>query len=496
MSNHKILVVDDMPDIRLEVKQILKHQFEVFVAESGEEALEICKESGPFAVVISDQGMPGMVGTELLAKMRVEYPDTVRIMMSGYADLELAIEALKDGAVFRFMQKPFRSQGLIEAVQAGVERYQLVNEERFLTKQLEFSRSSLLSLTESLELRLPNQLGRMRGLQGFCVELGQAKDLHSVAELTAQSTSRLLGARPTEVLIDDALAGTHLESRAGGKLNGSIEQVPISCHGEEVGSIRISHGRMGPLNEGEHELLTSLACTAAISAQFHLTRRSRDLAHDATIFALSSLAEKRDDETGKHLRRMGLYCELLAKALRSAGKHTEVLTDAYIKLLVASAPLHDIGKVGIPDSILLKPSALDDKEWEVMRTHTEIGAHTLCRVFESTGEKSFLRMGHEIAWAHHERWDGSGYPRGLRGAETPLCARIVALADCYDALTSWRPHKEAWSHEAAMEYIAEQSGSQFDPDLVVAMQSCAKAINHIRESMADSESEVRAKRAA
>ena len=496
MPNTKILVVDDMPDIRHEVDHILSKQFEVTLAESGEQALEFCEQDGPFAVVISDQGMPGMSGTELLAKMRIEYPDTVRIMMSGYADLELAIEALKDGALFRFMQKPFRPQGLLDAAQAGVERFRLVDEQRFLTKQLEFSRGSLLSLTESLELRLAKQLGRMGGLQRYCLALSESTDLFGVAELTAKSASKLLDGRASEVTLLDELAGSKVDASAGGDLEGSIEQVPItSCEGQ-VGSIRIAGGRGGQLNESEHELLSSIASTAAISAHFHLTRRSRDLAHDATIFALSSLAEKRDDETGKHMLRMGHYCELIAKSLRSSGLHADVLNDAYIKQLSTSAPLHDIGKVGIPDSILLKPGALNEEEWEIMRTHAEIGAHTLCRVLESTGEKNFLRMGHEIAWGHHERWDGAGYPRGLRGASTPLCARIVAMADCYDALTSWRPHKEAWSHAEAMEYIQENSGTQFDPEIAQAMQDCAKEVNHVRESLADTESEVRAKRAA
>lgn len=496
MANTKILVVDDMPDIRLEVEHVLSKQFDLTFAESGEQALELCETEGPFAVVITDQGMPGMSGTELLAKMRVDYPDTVRIMMSGYADLELAIEALKDGALFRFMQKPFRPQGLLDAALAGVERFRLIDEQRFLTKQLEFSRGSLLSLTESLELRLAKQLGRMGGLQRFCLALSDTVDLFGVAELTAKSASKLLDGRASEVTLLNELAGSQVDASSGGELAGSIEQVPITSSEGKVGTIRIASGRGGQLNESEHELLSSIASTAAISAHFHITRRSRDLAHDATIFALSSLAEKRDDETGKHMLRMGRFCELIAKSLRSSGCHSDVLNDAYIKLLLASAPLHDIGKVGIPDSILLKPGPLTEAEWEVMRTHAEIGAHTLCRVFESTREKNFLRMGHEIAWGHHERWDGNGYPRGLRGAATPLCARIVAIADCYDALTSWRPHKEAWSHEQAMAYIKENSGTQFDPDLATAMQLCSKEVNHIRESMADTESEVRAKRAA
>jgi len=496
VPNTKILVVDDMPDIRMEVQCLLQAKYDVSVAESGEEALTLCHERGPFAVVLSDQGMPGMTGTELLARMRVEHPDTVRIMMSGYADLELAIGALKDGALFRFMQKPFRPQGLIDMVQAGVERFQFIDEQRFVTKQLEFSRSSLLSLTESLERRLSDQLGRMRGLQRLCLSLSEANSLWDVAERTARGCSKLLGGRDVEVCLMDKFAQSTICSKAGAALEGAIEQVPITAAEGQVGEIRLALGSGGALGEADNELLASISSTAAISAHFHLSRQSLDLAHDATIFALSSLAEKRDDETGKHLHRMGMYCELIAKTLRGAGRHTAVLSDAYIRRLVASAPLHDVGKVGIPESILMKPGPLDAAEWEVMRTHAEIGAHTIRRVFEATGEKDFLRMGHDIAWAHHERWDGKGYPRGLSGAETPLSARIVGAADCYDSLTSWRPYKEPWSHREALAYISEGSGSQFDPEIVVAVQECAKAMNHIRESMADTDEELRAKRAA
>jgi response regulator RpfG family c-di-GMP phosphodiesterase len=493
--NRKILVVDDMPDVLAEVRHILEDRYVVHTARSGQDALEQCRTRGPFAAVVTDQGMPGMSGTELLRHMQKGWPDTTRIIMTGYADLEFAIAALHEGAIYRFLQKPVRSADLEDAMESGVERFHRLEEERLLTEQLQFSRESLLTLTHSLEHRLAEQLGRMRGLQRFSLRLGEVETLEDLAELTARCAAKLLGGRKTRVQLDGLDAGTEATWSTSDELPQEMHQEPIKTLEGEVGLIEVSeHGPVGEgLSASDREVLTSLACTAGIAARAQLSRRERDVAHDATIHALASLAENRDDETSRHLERVSRYCGVVAQALRAGGRHVEVLTDDFVKDLTTSAPLHDIGKVGIPDSILLKPGPLDEAEWEVMRRHTTIGADTLRHVIEASGEQSYLRMGHEIAWAHHERWDGSGYPRGLRGAEIPLSARIVALVDCYDALTSWRPYKGPWSHDESVAYILEQRGAQFDPDIVDAFRVCAAEFDGIRCEHADSPEELQAK---
>jgi putative two-component system response regulator len=147
--------------------------------------------------------------------------------------------------------------------------------------------------------------------------------------------------------------------------------------------------------------------------------------------------------------------------------------------------LHDIGKVGIPDSILLKPGRLTPEEWDVMKTHSEVGGSTIEGVIRDFGAPSYLGMGRDIAWAHHEKWDGTGYPRGLKGLEIPLSARIVAIADVYDALTTLRPYKQIWSHAEAVDWIASRAGSHFDPDVVEAFLSRVDDANRIRAELAD-----------
>lgn len=192
-------------------------------------------------------------------------------------------------------------------------------------------------------------------------------------------------------------------------------------------------------------------------------RRTRDLA----LMTLAKLAESRDSETGLHLERMAEYSRILARATREGAYRHEV-DDEFVDWVFKSAPLHDIGKVGIPDSILRKPGPLTAEETETMRRHTTIGGDTLRSVLEQFSGTSFLNMAMEIAYYHHERWDGAGYPHGLAGHDIPLAARIVSIADAYDAITSRRPYKDPFDHDEAMRRIRIDSGKHFDPELVEA----------------------------
>ncbi|TFH92694.1 response regulator [Vibrio ouci] len=188
---------------------------------------------------------------------------------------------------------------------------------------------------------------------------------------------------------------------------------------------------------------------------------------DATIQAMASLAETRDNETGNHIRRTQNYVRILAEELVSKGHYQDQLSPESIELLFKSAPLHDIGKVGISDSILLKPDKLTDDEFAIMKSHTSIGREVLRNVESSIDfECDFLTFAIEIAYSHQEKWDGSGYPEGLSGYDIPLSARLMAIADVYDALISERVYKPAFPHEKAMQIIKEGSGVHFEPLLV------------------------------
>ncbi len=202
-----------------------------------------------------------------------------------------------------------------------------------------------------------------------------------------------------------------------------------------------------------------------------VARRMRDvlLTQDITINALAELAETRDLETGNHIRRTQEYVRILAERLRTHPRFSDFLNDQIIQLLVKSAPLHDLGKVGIPDNILLKPGKLTPDEWEIMKTHNLLGAKALERALSNADRSiDFLDMAIQIAHFHHEKWDGSGYPDGLAGDAIPIPARLMALADVFDALVSPRVYKAAMPVEQARDIIASGSGQHFDPDIVDA----------------------------
>jgi putative two-component system response regulator len=201
----------------------------------------------------------------------------------------------------------------------------------------------------------------------------------------------------------------------------------------------------------------------------------------AAIFALAKLAESRSGEMGYHLKRIQEYCRVLCDRLGQRNKYKDRLTMGFIDDLVQSSVLHDIGKVTIPDSILFNPRKFRVDEFEIMKQHTIRGGKALEEAANETGEESFLSIGKDVAFYHHERWDGSGYPDGLKEEQIPLAARIVSLADVYDALTTERLYKRAFSHEEALEMIKEERGRQFDPEIVDAFCDVERLFSKIRE---------------
>ncbi len=222
--------------------------------------------------------------------------------------------------------------------------------------------------------------------------------------------------------------------------------------------------------------------------EHEVQRRTQELTaiQDVTIRVMSSLAETRDNETGNHIRRTQNYVKLLALKLRQRGLHKDVLTDSFVDSIYKSAPLHDIGKVGIPDSILLKPGPLTPDEWRIMCTHPALGKESIERAEEDLGlPVEFLRIAKQIAYSHHEKWDGSGYPQGLSGADIPLPARLMALADVYDALISRRVYKPAMPHAQAVQIIQEGSGRHFDPEIVDTFLDAQAQFAEIADRYAD-----------
>jgi putative two-component system response regulator len=217
--------------------------------------------------------------------------------------------------------------------------------------------------------------------------------------------------------------------------------------------------------------------------------RTQELAltKEVTIEAMATLAEWRDPETGAHIKRTQRYVHKLAEYMSANPKYSAELDANTIEHLYLSAPLHDVGKVSIPASILLKPDRLTDEEFTEMKRHTTRGRDALAAAERKLGGNSFLRLAREIAYGHHERWDGKGYPQGIGGETIPLPARLMALADVYDALTSRRVYKPALPHEEVVNMIKEGQGSQFDPDVVDAFLHVQEDFRAIAQRFQDQE---------
>jgi putative two-component system response regulator len=228
-----------------------------------------------------------------------------------------------------------------------------------------------------------------------------------------------------------------------------------------------------------------------------VVRRTREVSaiQDVTIQAMASLAETRDADTGNHIRRTQFYVKALTSQLKNHPSYSVYLTNSMIEMIFKSAPLHDIGKVGIPDRILLKPGRFDPAEFEIMKTHTTLGRDAIQAAENSLGlQVGFLSIAKEIAYGHQEKWDGSGYPEGLKGVSIPISARLMAVADVYDALISRRVYKDSMPHEKAISIIEDGKGTHFDPDMVDAFLAIQDEIKAIAARYADSDADMDAKR--
>jgi len=228
-----------------------------------------------------------------------------------------------------------------------------------------------------------------------------------------------------------------------------------------------------------------------------VARRTREITaiQDVTILAMASLAETRDSDTGNHIRRTQFYVKALAEHLRGNPRFGQLLTEHFIAMLFKSAPLHDIGKVGIPDRILLKPGRFTPEEFEIMKAHTTLGKEAIEHAEAQLGmDVEFLSMSKDIALSHQEKWDGSGYPQGLAGDAIPLAARLMAVADVYDALISRRVYKEGMPHDKAAQILVEGKGKHFDPDMIDAFVAIQQEFIAIAARFADSDSDMARKK--
>ncbi|PQO39712.1 response regulator [Bremerella cremea] len=284
------------------------------------------------------------------------------------------------------------------------------------------------------------------------------------------------------------LSDWQMPGMSGVELCRRVRQRPLSGYVYFIllTSLDRQHNLVSGLRAGADDFITKPFDPEELHIRLRAANRIVSLeSRNVIIFALAKLAESRDPETGAHLERMREYSRLLADDLSRQPKYADIVDADYVRTIYLTSPLHDIGKVGIPDHVLLKPGRLTPDEFEIMKQHTLVGYYTLDAALREQPEAAYLRFARDIAGSHHEKWDGTGYPYGLAGEEIPLCGRIVAVADVYDALTTARVYKEAFSHEKARSIIREGAGKHFDPDIVDAFFNREDEIVDINQRLND-----------
>ncbi len=244
--------------------------------------------------------------------------------------------------------------------------------------------------------------------------------------------------------------------------------------------------RVAGLAAGADDFLSKPFDPAELIERVRVAERILQLeTRDALIFAMAKLAESRDPETGQHLERVQRFSAILCRELAIDSPYSDQISAEFMRLIYQTSPLHDIGKVGIPDAVLQKPGKLTDDEFEIMKRHTEIGAEAIRETLKHAPSAKYLQMAMEIAISHHEKFDGSGYPRALKGSAIPLSGRIIALVDVYDALTTKRVYKPAFPHAKALDIISDGAGSHFDPVIVQAFLRAEAEFDLVRVLMAE-----------
>ena len=510
--SHKILCVDDEINVLHGFQRQLRKVFDISIAVGGEEALKLLDKEGEFAVVISDYNMPGMDGIDLLQRIHQDYPDTVLVMLTGRAELDVAVSALHDGGIFRFLRKPCPREILERTIADCLNQYRLIRSGKILSEELDRANGELRSLNQRLEEKVAERTETLRSQYEFVYQLNGLDSLTEVANLIVKSAAQLVQSREVSLFLScdndtclDRIATTSKEplhfkvpvdegivgqsfSHASSVILGqsdfanmnveakkrlALHQPPSAClpliaSGNVIGVLCVSGDPGVDYSPEQITKLKAISESAATALLNQRHRAERDEAQDAIIMALAKLSEYRDPETGEHLLRLKIYCRLICEALRNNLKYRDIVDEQFIDDLARSSPLHDIGKVGIPDAILKKPGRHTVEEFELMKTHASLGGDTLKAVLDQCKNQNFIKIGMEIAYGHHEKWDGSGYPQALAGDNIPLSARILALADVYDALTTPRVYKPAFPHDKARQIIVEGSGSHFDPDIVNA----------------------------
>jgi response regulator RpfG family c-di-GMP phosphodiesterase len=502
----RLLVVDDEQLVRRALSRYLvKKGYFVEVAEDGIQAIDKLAQDS-FDLVLTDLKMPNLDGRELMTIMAQKFPDIPKIVLTGFGTNEDILLALKTGA-YDFITKPIMDFDILHhAVERALERRRLANEKnRYMEQQRRVNDVTAMlnrgKKTEEIFKMLNSTLKEIIPFNKLTLALIEEATRMVISKLVESDKSVILGvgerfpisesslkdvARDKEVLLIEDLE-EYIRAHPGSRTTRVLIEegmrsslvLPLIINNITRGFLIFNSVEKASFTNEHALFLKLISGQIAFSIQRgelleQLELHTKNLEHlvkvrtheilktqKTTIFALSKLAEVRDPETGQHLERIRNYSVLIAQILKYSGHETEI-TNLYLRDLYDSSILHDIGKVGIPDYVLLKPSELTAEEFEIIKTHTTIGYNALKSASRDLGENSFLKMAMDVTLYHHEQWGGKGYPEGLKGADIPLAARIVTIADIYDALGSRRPYKEPFSHDQCVDIMKHES-YRFDP---------------------------------
>ncbi len=481
----RVLIVEDEYYLGKMLEKALVHeQIEAEAVTNVESALEILDKKS-FDCIVSDIYMPGKNGMDLFEFVKKQNIEIPFIFMTGNPDLKIAVNFLTSGG-YDYIVKPFMISDFIRKVKPVIQNHRIKKQERNLVNDLR----SLLSRRLS-ELKIYQDVfdsmddGEViTDVDGYVVKVNRGfEHLSSIpAEKLVQNHIDFLN----ESLLPDFDFGQILKQLK--KENTWHGEITGRRNGNTPWTVSIT---FSPIQDEEGQIFAYAGIFKDVTSQRKVEQaligslKQMNLAQEAIIFGMARLAEHRDNNTGFHLERIRSYCRLLAATLLETGMYPDVIDEDFVQMLYHTAPLHDIGKVGIPDYILLKSDTLTESEFEIMKSHTLIGYNTLNSIYHQYGDMQFLKMGIEITHCHHEHWDGRGYPRGLKGDEIPLSAQILAIVDVYDALTTERSYKKAYQHEAALETMKKQRGKHFAPEIFDIFMEVINEFDKIRESFSE-----------
>jgi response regulator RpfG family c-di-GMP phosphodiesterase len=507
-----ILIVDDNASRRAICRRLLEpDEHRISEATGVLTALTAVREREPDLVIV-DATMPNGDALECTRRIKAD-PSTRDIPIIALVFTEEEISAVLQAGADDYVVKPLRQREFVLRVRSRAHLGRQ-NVELFRSRELLGEHARVMTV-----------------LLEFSQHLAVASELEAVLEETVAVTAQLTCCRRVSIMLPDpeeqylTIAKSigidedlidRMNVPVGGATAGQVfltgEPVVVNTSGRDwnrgydssffvstplvsralsapervVGVLNMTERQDArPFTSVELEYIDLISNIAGCVIDDLVARRARDESRDSIAVGLAKLAESRDNDTGRHLDRVSAFALILAGGLRETEQFRSEIDDRFLSELERAVPLHDIGKVAIPDHILLKPGEQTAQETVVMQKHAQIGAETIRLVMKRTPGARFLKMAEEIAHAHHEWYDGSGYPRGLRGDRIPLAARITALADVYDALTTRRPYKEAMPHEEATEIIQQASGLQFDPEIVAVFLQHQQAFRETATQLAD-----------